>query len=83
LSPLLFTIAVIPLSRLLQESGKRYQISPNVNINHLLYMDDIKLHGRNDSEFKSLCTIVNTFVADICMSFGLDKFYTQRKAEGR
>jgi len=46
LSPLLFTIVLIPLSYLLQESGKGYQISPNVKINHLLYMDDIKLYDQ-------------------------------------
>ena len=73
LSPLLFTIALIPLSRLLQESGKGYHVSPGVTINHLLYMDDIKLYGRNDSELPSLCSVVNTFAVDICMSFDLDK----------
>ena len=36
-------------------------------------MDDIKLYGRNDSELQSLCTVVNTFATDVCMSFGLDK----------
>ena len=73
LSPLLFTIALIPLSHLLQQSGKGYQISPDLLINHLLYMDDIKLYGRNDSELQSFCTVVNTFATDVCMSFGLDK----------
>ena len=73
LSPLLFTIAFIPLSHLLQESGKGYQISPDVIINHLLYMDDIKLYARNDSELQCLCSVVYTYANDICMSFGLDK----------
>jgi len=44
LSPLLFTIALTPLSHLLQQSGKDYQISPDL-FNHLLYIDDIKMAG--------------------------------------
>ena len=59
------------LYHLLQESGKDYQISPDVTINHLLYMDD-KLYSRNDSELQSLYSVVYTYADDICMSFGLD-----------
>jgi len=52
---------------------KSQQISADVIINHLLYMDDIKLYAWNDSELQSLCSVVYTYANDICMSFGLDK----------
>jgi len=64
---MIITIAFIPLSHLLQKSGKGYQISTDVIINHLLYMDDIKLYAWSDSELQSLCSVVYTSYAnDIC-----------------
>ena len=31
-------------------SGKRYQLTGNCTVNHLLYMDDIKLYAKSDDE---------------------------------
>ena len=42
-------------------------------INHLFYMDDLKLYAVNDEQLKKLLGIVNTFSNDINMELGLDK----------
>lgn len=44
LSPLLFVLALMPMSHLLRQTNKGYTIKNcNVKHNHLLYLDDIKL----------------------------------------
>ena len=73
LSPLFFVLSLIPLSFLLCSSGKDYQLTKDCMVNHLLYMDDIKLLGKNDDELASLVSVVSVFAKDICMSFGLNK----------
>ena len=42
-------------------------------ISQLLYMDDLKLYGRNPDKLKGLLHMVHTFSDDIQMNFGLDK----------
>ena len=72
LSLLLFCVALNPLSFLLDElSG--YQTTATGQINHLLYMDDLKLFARSDSQIEILLQNVDTFSADVGLSFGLDK----------
>ena len=72
LSPLLFCISLIPLSIELNNAGYGYQIMGK-SINHLFYMDDLKLFARNDSELTGLLDTVKHFSDDIGMQFGLDK----------
>lgn len=43
LSPLLFVIAMIPITRILRKSRFGYYLKRET-VNHLLYMDDIKLN---------------------------------------
>ena len=43
------------------------------SINHLFYMDDLKLFARNDNELTGLLDTVKKFSDDIGMQFGLDK----------
>ena len=42
-------------------------------INHLLFMDDLELHGASKDQLDSLVQVVRIFSQDIRMSFGLDK----------
>ena len=42
-------------------------------ISHLLYMDDLKLLGRNENDLKNEMKIVQTISKDINMKFGLEK----------
>ena len=74
LSPLLFTIAMIPLTKILQASKQGYEFSKqSAKISHLLYMDDLKLYAKSEKELKSLLNTVKIFSDDIRMEFGLDK----------
>ena len=72
LSPLLFCMALAPLSPLLKESGCGYEIQSK-KINHLFFMDDLKTYTKDDSQQAGLLTIVKRFSDDIRMEFGLEK----------
>ena len=49
LSPLLFCITLIPLTNELNRADCGYQVhGTERKISHLLYMDDLKLLGRNE-----------------------------------
>ena len=73
-SPLLFLPCLIPLTVTLCKSEISYQFSSNKkNINHLLFMDDLKLYAKNEKSFESLVQGVWIFRDDISMEFGIDK----------
>ncbi|KAL1448229.1 hypothetical protein WDU94_006605 [Cyamophila willieti] len=76
LSPLLFCLALIPLTNMLNQERIGYEIERNIRINHLLYMDDLKLFAKNEEEIQRAVDIVKTFSKDVKMSFGLDKCAT-------
>ena len=42
-------------------------------INHLLFMDDLKLYGKNMKQLDTLINTVRIFSSDIGMKFGLKK----------
>ena len=42
-------------------------------INHLLFMDDLKLYSRNEKGLDSLVQTVLVFSQDIGMKFGIEK----------
>jgi len=74
LSPLLFCIALFPLTNELNRADCGYQVhGTERKISHLLYMDDLKLLGRNENELKNEMKIVQTVSKDINMNFGLEK----------
>jgi len=74
LSPLLFCIALIPLTNKLNRGDCGYQVhGTERKISHLLYMDTLKLLGRNDNDLKNEMEIVQTISKDINMKFGSEK----------
>ena len=74
LSPLLFIISMIPLSLLLRKVKASYEWGQgDFNINHLLFMDDLKLFGKNENQIDSLVQTVFVFSQDIGMEFGIKK----------
>lgn len=75
LSPLLFIVAMIPLTMLLKrETNLGYAFGrEKKRLNHLLFMDDLKLYAQNEVGIKKLLGLVQTFSTDIGMEFGLDK----------
>lgn len=52
-------------------------------INHLLYVDDLKLYAGTQDQLDSMLRIVDTFSKDIKMSFGLDKCKTLKVVRGK
>ena len=58
-------------SKLLITTGHGYKIYDN-KINHLFYMDDLKLFAKKDQEFQGLLNIVKQFSDDISMECKLD-----------
>ena len=72
LSPLLFVICMIPLTEILRKVKMGYTLD-GIKINHLFFMDDLKLFGKNDNEIDSLASTVNLISQDIGMQFGIKK----------
>jgi hypothetical protein len=85
LSPLLFIVCLIPLSVILREAKQGYTLSrpQSGKINHLLYMDDLKLYGKNKKELESLVQTVRIFTQDIRMKFGIQKCATVVMKRGK
>jgi hypothetical protein len=66
-------IQINPLTNLLNSTGYGFNIRLNnttlSKLNHLLYMDDIKLYASKKNHILSLLTITENFSNDIGMSF--------------
>ena len=74
LSPLLFLIAMMPLNHILRKCYAGYKLSRSQEkINHLMYMDDIKLFAKNEKELETLIHAVRIYSQDIGMEFGIEK----------
>ena len=55
LSQLLFIIAMMPLDHIFRKCTAGYKISRSQEkINHLMYMDDIKLYPNNEKELETI-----------------------------
>ena len=73
-SPLLFVLALIPLSMVLRKSEIGYQLGKDQpKINHLLFMDDLKLFAKTEDQIDSLVQTVYLCSVDIGMEFGIAK----------
>eukprot|EP00116_Pleurobrachia_bachei_P000806 sb/3461068/ len=80
-SPIHFIIGLIPLSLLLTAEGRGYTIAEpdtqtedeDININHRLYMDDLKLYANSRENLQHLLEVTEKFSTDINMSFGIAK----------
>ena len=74
LSPLLFVLALISLTPILRKVKVFYDLGKHSGkINHLLFMDDLKLFGKNESQLDCSINTVRAFTEDIRMEFGLEK----------
>ena len=84
LSPLLFVLCLISLTLILHKSESAYQFScTKEKINHLLFMDDLKLHSKNEKGLDSLVQTVQIFSDDIGMEYGIDKCATSVLKRGK
>ena len=74
LSPVVFVLALIPLSLILRKAKVAYEFSKSKEkINHLLFMDDLKLYSRSEKGLDSLVQTVRVFSKDMGMEFGIEK----------
>ena len=64
----------MPLIHKLRECTAGYKISRlQEKINHLMYMDDIKLFAKNEKELETLIHAVRIYSQDIGMEFIIEK----------
>ena len=74
LSPLLFVIYLIPMSLVLRKIKAGYSFgNDKPKVNHLLFMDDMKLFARLSDEIGKLVSTVYLVSADMLMEFGIRK----------
>ena len=74
LSPLVFVLPLIPLSLILIKAEAAFEFSENKEkINHLLFMDDLKLYSQSEKRLDSLVQAVQVFSEDIRMKFPIEK----------
>ena len=45
----------------------------DIKVNHLLYMDDLKIYACSDKEMEFLVNTIRIFSEDISMEFGFEK----------
>ena len=70
---LLLVICMIPLTHVLRKAKLRYTLIGGEKINHLLFMDDLKLHGKSEGKIKGLLSTVEVVSQEIGMEFGIKK----------
>ena len=75
LSLILFVLPVNPLSFLPKEHDgyKTKQLSQAININHLFFVDDLKLYASTIAKMIKLLETVTQFSNDVGMKFGVSK----------
>lgn len=86
LSPLLFCLAMNPLSTLLKNSKLGYSLKAgddNSKLSHCFYMDDLKVYANTKTNLSHLLKIVEIFSSDIQMQLGIDKCRTQNVSKGK
>ena len=58
---------------ILRKAKAAYEVAGSTEkINHLLFMDDLKLYNRNEKELHSLVQTICVFSKDIGMKFGIE-----------
>ena len=83
LSPLLFVVALIPVTIILRTLKQGYSFGKGKErLNHLLFMDNLKLYGSND-EIGSLVKVVKIMSGDIGMQFGFDNCVVLKMKRGK
>jgi hypothetical protein len=74
LSPLLFVMALIPLTLVLRSADMGYKLEKDgPELNHLLFMDDLKIFAKTEDQVDSLVQTVQSCSSDIGMEMGISK----------
>ena len=70
----MLVLPLIPLSLILRKAKAAHEFSESKEkINHLLFMNDLKLYSRSEKGLDSLVQTVHVFNEDIGMEFGIEK----------
>ena len=72
LSPLIFIFCMVPLTKILENAKAGYTLRA-VEINHLFFMDGLKVYGKDKAEIESLVSTVQLISQDIGIEFWLKK----------
>ena len=75
LYPLLLVNGLIPLRHTFRKVSASYQLGKEQHkkINHLLFVDDLKLYGNSEKEAERLTNTVRIFSKEFTMEFGMRK----------
>ena len=74
LSPLIFALSMVSLSLILKRVNACYKWEKKeYKLNHLLFMDDLKLYAKSEEQTNTLVRTVYVFSTDIGMEFGIKK----------
>ena len=74
LSTLLFVLALTPMSLVLREVKTGYQLGDlQGKVNHLLFIDDLKLYGQKEKQTDTLVNTALIFNEDFGMELGISK----------
>ena len=74
LSPLLFALSMVPLLLIFRKVNASYEWrKKECKLNHLLFMDDLKLFSKSEEQVDTLLRTVQVFRIDIGMEFGMNK----------
>ena len=74
LSTLMFVLSMAPLSLILKKVNTCYKWrKKEYKLNHLLFMDDLKLYAKSKEQTNTLVRTVYVFSTDIGMEFGIKK----------
>ena len=71
LSPLRFVICMILLSQISRKLKSGYTLKHGEKLNHLLFMDDLKIFAKTEREVNGLISTVKILSNDIRMEFGI------------
>lgn len=69
LSPLLFVFCRITLTQMQREVISEHTLKSGEKLNHLIYMESLKIFGKNESEINGLVLTVQIFSKDMGMEF--------------
>ena len=69
---LIFTTCMVPLTKILQDAKVGNTLG-DLKINHLLFMNDLKVYGKDKAEIESLVSTVQLISQDIGTEFGIKK----------
>ena len=70
----MFVLSMVPLSLILKKVNACYEWGKKeYKLNHLLFMDDLKLYAKSEEQTNMLVRTVYVFITDIGMEFGIKK----------